>query len=1026
MTMLTVDDLARDLKVKNEDLLRELVTMGFEVEGPESPLETDDPVALRAQLVTMLPQREVVEKRIKPTVIRRRMKPNAQAAPGREEAMEEPTGAPVEEPARIPSGPHLQAERHEEGKKLLKKIKKPEAARIIEMAPPKPERAQKTEVRRPEIAARPKPEPEEKTVIEPGTEAADRASKPVLPGVEPEEPVLTPTGEVAEVTGPEVSQPAEETAPSVVPPEEAPIREAVETHVPAGPQPYDDKRSADERIAKKKKKKEKKMQPAQIIGKVELRKEPAREVERPERLEKPERGERPERSERPERFERHERPERPERPESFGRHETTERTERHARPERPERFERRERPEGPRISTPPPLPRRVEVREVITSVIPESLDEEKRKKKKDRKLRERPEERIEEDKGEVRRRKEVVLRDDLYDDRTRHGRLRAKGKKVKRKTEITTPKASKRRIKLPEIVTVSSLAHKMSVKASDVIQHLLSLGVTATVNEGIDFETSSIVASEFGFEAEPAEQQEVDLLPAAIQDTQQNLVPRPPVITVMGHVDHGKTSLLDAIRSTHVTDQEAGGITQHIGAYKVKIDKGELVFLDTPGHEAFTAMRARGAQVTDFVVLVVAADDGVMDQTVEAINHARAANVPIIVAVNKIDKPEADKDRVMRELSERDLIPEAWGGDTLFNFVSAKTGHGIVDFLDTILLQAELMELKANPNKKATGTVIEARLDKGKGAVATVLVKEGTLRLGDAFVAGVHHGKVRAMLDHEGRSVEEAEPATPVEVQGFTGVPEAGELFVVVEDEKIARQIVTHRAHKQREHDAAATGPMSLEDLMARMQLQETKELNLIIKGDVQGSVEALKEALLGITSQEIKLKIIHGGVGAITESDVMLASASHAIIIGFNVRPTPKTSQLAEQEKVDIRLYNVIYEVIEDVRKAMEGMLTPIEKESVTGRCEVIQTFHVPKVGAVAGCRVVSGKIERSSQVRLLRDNVVVYTGKIVSMKRFKDDVKEALQGYECGIALDNYRDVKLGDVIEAFTIERESAKLS
>jgi translation initiation factor IF-2 len=654
-----------------------------------------------------------------------------------------------------------------------------------------------------------------------------------------------------------------------------------------------------------------------------------------------------------------------------------------------------------------------------------STDDQKRKKKPIKKARDVVEEKVDDDKG-VRRRKEVVLRNDLYEDRTRPSKLR-KGKKIKKKTEITTPKASKRKIKIPEMVSVSSLAHKMSIKASEVIQHLLGLGVTATINEGIDYDTATIVAGEFGFDTEHSETSEKDLMPAAIKDTEENLVTRPPVITVMGHVDHGKTSLLDAIRSTKVTDSEAGGITQHIGAYKVKVDRGELVFLDTPGHEAFTAMRARGAQVTDFVILVVAADDGVMDQTVEAINHARAAQVPIIVAVNKIDKPEADPERVKRELSEHNLLPEQWGGDTLYAYVSAKTGEGVEEFLDLILLQAELMELKSNPDKQATGTVVEARLDKGKGPIATVLVKEGTLKLGDPFVAGTHYGKVRAMLDHAGKPVSVAGPATPVEVHGLSGVPEAGEMFVVVEDEKIARQIVEHRTEKQKMIDLASGAvPVSLEDILARMQDQQIKELNVILKGDVQGSVEALKEALLGISAEEIKVKVIHGGVGAITESDVMLASASRAIVIGFNVRPSPKATQLAEQEKIDIRLYTIIYEAIADVRKAMEGMLAPIEKEKVMGRAEVRQTFSVPKIGVIAGCHVVSGKIERSNQVRLLRDDVVVYTGRISSMKRFKDDIKEAVEGYECGLGLDNYRDIKVGDIIEAFTIEHEAVKLS
>ena len=937
MPMLTVDDLARDLKVRNEDLVRELVTMGYEVEGPESPLETDDPAELRARLVTVLPQREVVEKRIKPTVIRRRMKKAPPEEMGDEAAAEQAAEEAAEGPAvvsekRVPKDITLEAPQ-EIPRKPIKKIKKPEPARIIEMAP-KPAA--------PPVAKR----------VEEAPAAKDERLLKVQPPLKAERKPVHKLGE--EPGAPEAEVPTEK-IPGEAPPE--PVLDASEAD-----------KAAEERPAKKKRKKEKRMQPAQIIGKVELKKEPPKEVERPEPA---------------------------------------------------------------RIVTPPP-PRKVEVRPVTTTVFtPEPLSEEearkKKKKKELKKGREGVEEKVEEDAGKVRRRKEVLLRDDLYDDRGR-GRLRGKGRKPKpRKTEITTPKAIKRRVKLPEVVTVSNLAHKMSVKAAEVIQHLMTLGVTASVNENIDFDTATIVAGEFGFEVESSSASEQSMLPTKIKDTEENLVARPPVITVMGHVDHGKTSLLDRIRSTHVTDQEAGGITQHIGAYKVKVDKGEVVFLDTPGHEAFTAMRARGAQVTDFVVLVVAADDGVMDQTREAINHARAANVPIIVAVNKIDKQDADRDRVTRELSEYNLIPEAWGGDTLFCYVSAKTGDGIDELMDVILLQAELMELRANPNKTANGTVIEARLDKGKGPLATVLIKEGTLKLGDAFVAGTHYGKVRAMLDHEGRSVEIAGPANPVEVQGFSGVPEAGDPLIVADDEKIARQIAGHRVEKkQRDQELTITGPVSLEDLLARMQEQETKELDLIIKADVQGSAEALKEALVGISAQEIKVKVIHGGVGGITESDVMLASASGAIIIGFNVRPSPKASQLAEQEKLDVRLYTVIYDAIEDVRKAMEGMLAPVEKETVVGRAEVRDTFHISRIGTIAGCHVVSGKIERSNQVRLLRDDVVVYQGRIISMKRFKDDIKEALEGYECGLVLENYRDVKVGDVVEAFTIEKEVAKLT
>ncbi|MDQ7783214.1 MAG: translation initiation factor IF-2 [Desulfomonilaceae bacterium] len=970
MALLTVDDLARDLKVKNEDLLRELATMGYEVEGPESHLETDDPVALRAQLVTALPQREVVEKRIKPTVIRRRMKKKPSAA--REQPPSEPTPETMAEAETVAVDLEREQtvpvetsrpEKAESPRKPKKRVKKVEPARIIEM-PAKPpateaeaarERGKVTGPDENGRAAEGQTEPERET----GARAVGGESRAAEPHAVEQES----------------SEPARETeVPAGMKVSELPEAESGQAEQAAAlgdevtPETDQEDKLAEEKPAKKKKRKEKKMQPAQIIGRVELppKKEPPKEPEKARPISQP----------------------------------------------------------------PPPRPRQVVELQVPTPIIPESAeDEDKRKrKKKDKKAKDIVDEKVDDSKVKVRRRKEVVYGSDLYGERhPRGGRLRQKGKKPRqRKPALTIPKASKRRIKIPEVVSVANLSHKMSVKSAEVIQHLLALGVTASMNEGVDYETAGIVASEFGFEAEPTERAETEMLPSLIMDTEENLVARPPVITVMGHVDHGKTSILDAVRSTHVTDQEAGGITQHIGAYKLKLDKGEVVFLDTPGHEAFTAMRARGANVTDFVVLVVAADDGVMEQTREAINHARAANVPIMVAVNKIDKAEADRDRVLRELSEHDLIPEAWGGETLFTYVSAKTGEGMDEFLDTILLQAEMMELRANPAKKAVGTVVEARLDKGRGPVATVLVGEGTLRLGDPFVAGTHYGKVRAMLDHEGKGLEEAGPATPVEIQGFSGVPEAGELFIVVDEGRIAKQIGSHRLQKQREHEAATVSPASIDELLARMQERELLEYNVIIKADVQGSVEALKEALLGIGAHEVKVKVIHSGVGAITESDVMLASASDAHIIGFNVRPAPKTVQLAEQEDVDVRLYTVIYEAIEDVRKAMAGLLAPIEKETVTGRAEVRQTFSVARVGMIAGCYVTSGKIERSNQVRLLRDDVEVYKGRIVSMKRFKDDVKEALEGYECGIVLENYRDIKIGDVIEAFIIEQEKAELT
>jgi translation initiation factor IF-2 len=480
------------------------------------------------------------------------------------------------------------------------------------------------------------------------------------------------------------------------------------------------------------------------------------------------------------------------------------------------------------------------------------------------------------------------------------------------------------------------------------------------------------------------------------------LVSRPPVVTIMGHVDHGKTSLLDAIRSTHVTAQEHGGITQHIGAYHVKVDGRSVTFLDTPGHEAFTAMRARGAKVTDIVVLVVAADDGVMPQTVEAINHARAAEVPIIVAVNKIDKPDADLERVKRGLSEHGLVSEDWGGDTVFAPVSAKTQEGIPHLLEMLLLQADSLELRANPDKLARGTIVEAKLDRGRGPVATVLVQEGTLRVGDSFVCGVFHGKVRAMINDLGQKVELAPPSSPVEILGLQGVPQAGDSFIAVTDESKARQVAEHRHTKQRETELVKSS--------------NVKELRVVLKADVQGSVEALTDALTRMSTTEVKLRVLHGSVGGITESDILLAAASNAIVIGFNVRPESKGQALAAQEGVDVRLYTVIYEAVADVRAAMEGMLEPTFREQTQGRVEIRQIFNIQGVGTIAGCYVTEGKIQRGNLVRILRDHVVVHEGKLASLKRFKDDVREVSAGYECGLSIEGFHDIKQGDVVEAY----------
>jgi translation initiation factor IF-2 len=514
-------------------------------------------------------------------------------------------------------------------------------------------------------------------------------------------------------------------------------------------------------------------------------------------------------------------------------------------------------------------------------------------------------------------------------------------------------------------------------------------------------------------------------LEAEVEEEKAQLVPRPPVVTIMGHVDHGKTSLLDAIRHTNVIASEHGEITQHIGAYEVELDHGRVVFLDTPGHEAFTAMRARGTQVTDIVVLVVAADDGVMPQTIEAVNHAKDAKVLILVAINKIDRPNADVGRVRQQLSDYGLVPEEWGGQTIFVEISAKKKVGIENLLEMLLLQAEILELRANLNALAKGTIIEGRLDRGRGPVATVLVQSGTLKVGDSFLAGIHFGRVRAMLSDKGKRIEEAGPSTPVEVFGFSGVPTAGESFAVVPDEKKARLIATRRMQKQREEAITAQHRITLEDLHRQIQEGAAKELRMIIKGDVQGSVEPLQDSLERISTPEVKLKVIHRSVGAITESDVALASASNAVILGFNVKPEPKALKLAAQERVEIRLYNVIYDAINEVKAAMEGLLEPKYVEKVTGRVEVRNLFSVPKYGIIAGSYVLEGKMTRGSSMRVLRGGQVIYQGKIDSLRRFKDDVREVTFGYECGVGIIGFSDLKVGDQIETYELERVTQRL-
>ena len=572
---------------------------------------------------------------------------------------------------------------------------------------------------------------------------------------------------------------------------------------------------------------------------------------------------------------------------------------------------------------------------------------------------------------------------------------------------------------LPENIMIRDLAEKLSCSPNDVIKELMGLGVMTTINQSLSFEVASKVADQRGFEVELIKDKSAIDFEEEEKENPEDISPRPPIVTIMGHVDHGKTSLLDAIRKTNLTDAEAGGITQHIGAYRAKIKDQFITFLDTPGHEAFTAMRARGAQVTDIVILVVAADDGIKPQTKEAIDHAHAGNVPILVAINKIDKPEAKPEEVKKQLAEVGLLPEDWGGQTMFTEVSAIQETGIEHLLELVLLQAEIMELKANPTLRPQGIVIESKLDKGRGPVATVIVQKGTLTVGQPFVVGPYFGKVRALINDSGNKTPKATPAMPVEIVGMPEVPQPGDKFYVVEDERKARQYSEMRLKKRREVQLAESAKVTMEDLHDQIMEGKIKVLNLIVKADTQGSIAAVQEAFSKLETEEIRFKIIHDGVGGITESDILLSSASNAITIGFNVRPTDKADELAIREKIDVRLYSVIYEAIEDMKKALEGLLAPKFKELIIGRAEVREVFNLPKIGSIAGCHVSQGKMERNLEARLIRDSVVVYQGKILSIRRFKEDVKEVQQGYECGLSLENFQDIKQGDVVEPYILE-------
>ncbi len=604
-------------------------------------------------------------------------------------------------------------------------------------------------------------------------------------------------------------------------------------------------------------------------------------------------------------------------------------------------------------------------------------------------------------------------------------RNKSGGKKKKEEPRhFEQPKQLPFSITVGESITVKELAEKLKKTSADVIKKLLTYGVMATVNHEIDYDTAAIMADEYGIKIEKEVVVKAeDILFDDAPDIQENLQPRPPIVVVMGHVDHGKTSLLDAIRESHVIDTEAGGITQHIGASTVNINGKDITFLDTPGHEAFTSMRARGAQVTDIAILVVAADDGIMPQTIEAINHAKAAGVSIIVAINKIDKEAANPEKIKQELMNYGVVPEEWGGDAICVPVSAKKRIGITELLETVTLVADVLELKADPNRQAKGTIIEAKLDKGKGPIATLLVQRGTVNVGDTVVAGNVVGHIRAMTDSRGRRIKKAGPSIPVEITGLPEVPESGDIFYVVQDEKLAKQLVEKRKLKKREDTLRASSRVTLDDLFDKISTGEVKELNLIIKADVQGSVEAVKQSLEKLSNEEVKVKVIHGAVGAITESDVMLSQVSNAIIIGFNVRPEVTAKAVAEREGVDIRLYSIIYNAIEDITAAMKGMLAPKFKEVITGHAEVRQIFKISSVGTIAGSYVTDGKILRNSDVRLVREGIVVFEGKISSLKREKDDAKEVNEGYECGIGLEKYNDIKVGDVIEGYAMEEIKA---
>lgn len=891
MTM-RVYELAHELNMDKERLLAEIKKLDIQVLNSASLLEDEEVELVRKALSGKTETEEITEKRIRPNIIRRR----AKRTPPPPEAPQEPPAQKEEAPAA--------------------KVSPAETATAAEHAATREPPAGKT----------------------PALEAPHKAVEAPHETTAPEQPemVQQPEAEPPSAEETDLAEEREKQPAAIAPVGKAEETEGVERAARPAPPPKP-----------RKKRKKKKMEPARILGFIDLKKEGI--------------------------------PVEPERTEEVAQLEPK------PAKKRPDKFEVGEELEGKEVG-----------------------------KSKS-----------------FKKRKEIIKTRDFYHERWPSLHIPKKeakkvAKKTEQKAEVThiTPKAIKRKIRIHETITVSELAKAMSVKASEVIKKLMELGVMATINDSLDADVATLVADDFGYEIEQTSIQLEDVIEVH-EDKEEELLPRPPVVTVMGHVDHGKTSLLDAIRKTRVAEQEAGGITQHIGSYSVSVDGKKVVFIDTPGHEAFTAMRARGAEVTDIVVLVVAADDGVMAQTIEAINHARAANVPIVVAINKIDKDNANPERVKSDLSKYGLTPEEWGGDTLYAEVSAKMGIGIDKLLENILLQAELLELKANPNKPARGFVIESRMDKGKGPVATVIIKEGTLRQGDPFITGTQLARVRAMMDENGKIVTEAPPSTAVEVQGLHEVPEAGQELIVIKDEKKAKQIIEERQLRQREAELAKESKVTLENLYKQMGKDETKELKLIVKADTQGTIEAVTNSLEKLSAEKVRINIIHSGVGKVTESDVMLASASGAVIISFQLKPDQKTLHTASEEKVQILTFDVIYDLVDMIQKLMKGMIAPVTKEIHIGTAEVREIFNVPRVGTVAGCYVTEGKAVRGAIAHLMRNGEEVYRGKVASLKRFKDDVKEVQSGYECGIGLENFNDIHKGDRIEFYEQVEETPEL-